>query len=55
MILNWTIIKNPFNWTIILLMLILAGIGGAFLLSYLGVEPSTSDDQQPSTVSTTKP
>jgi hypothetical protein len=53
-ILNWQIIKNPFNWVIVLLMLVIGGIGGAFVLSYVGVEPATSDSQ-PSTVSTTKP
>lgn len=53
--LNWQLLKNPMNWVIVLLMLILGGIGGSFLLAYAGVTPSTASDSEPSTVSTTKP
>jgi hypothetical protein len=34
-------VANPLNWIIVLLMLILAGVGGHFLLSWFGIEPST--------------
>ncbi len=55
-VLNWELIKNPFNWVIVLLMLVLAGVGGSILLAYLGIGPTTaSDAAQPTTVSTSKP
>lgn len=41
--LNWSLLKQPLNWIIILFMLILAGIGGHLLLSILGIEPSTDN------------
>jgi hypothetical protein len=41
--LNWKLIKNPLNWLIIILMLVLAGIGGHLLLSYFNHEPVTDD------------
>ncbi len=40
--LNWSLLKHPLNWVIILLMLILAGIAGHLLLSYAGIEPATA-------------
>lgn len=39
--LNWSLLKHPLNWVIILLMLVLAGMGGHLLLSYAGIEPAT--------------
>lgn len=44
-LLNLPLMKNPLNWLIVLLMLVIAGIGGHLLLSYLGVEPKTSTDE----------
>lgn len=49
---NWSIIKNPLNWAIVVLMLMLAAVGGHILLSYFGVEPSTD---APSTPTTSQP
>jgi hypothetical protein len=43
--LNWSLLKQPLNWVIILFMLILAGIAGHLVLSVLGVEPATNDAQ----------
>jgi len=41
-IVNTAILKNPLNWIIVLLMLVLAGIAGHYALSWLGQEPATS-------------
>lgn len=41
--LNWSILKHPLNWIIILMMLILAGIAGHLVLSTLGIEPATDN------------
>jgi len=40
---NWKLLKNPLNWIIVGLMLVIASIGGHLVLSYFGKEPSTSD------------
>ena len=40
--LNWSLMKHPLNWLVILLMLVLAGIAGHLLLSYAGIEPAQS-------------
>jgi len=42
MILNFELLKNPLNWIIVLLMLIIAGVAGHYLLSLFGVEPATA-------------
>jgi hypothetical protein len=39
--LNWPLMKNPMNWVIVILMLIIAAMFGHLLLSYFGVEPAT--------------
>jgi hypothetical protein len=39
---NWNLLKNPINWAIVILMLVLAGIGGHLLLSLLGQEPAAA-------------
>ena len=43
--LNWELLKNPLNWLIIMLMLIIASIAGHLVLSYWGIEPKTSENQ----------
>lgn len=40
-IVNTAILKNPVNWIIVLLMLVLAGTAGHFMLSWIGQEPAT--------------
>ncbi len=40
---NWQLLKNPLNWLTVILMLVLAGIGGHLLLSWVGIEPSTQN------------
>jgi hypothetical protein len=40
--LNWDLVKNPLNWMIVLLMLIIAGMAGHLLLSWAGLEPARS-------------
>jgi len=44
--LNWELLKNPLNWLIILVMLLIAGMAGHLLLSYAGLEPASSDNSQ---------
>lgn len=49
--LNWNLIKNPLNWAIVLLMLLLATVAGHLLLTYFGIEPETATSSAtPSTV-----
>lgn len=43
-IINTDLIRSPWNWAIILLMLVIAGAFGHLVLSYFGVEPRTKDD-----------
>lgn len=38
--LNWPLVKNPINWLIVLLMLLIAGMAGHLLLSWAGLEPA---------------
>lgn len=40
---NWKMISHPINWVVILLMLIIAGAFGHYLLSLFGVEPATAE------------
>lgn len=42
-LINVGLMKQPVNWFIVLLMLMLAGVGGHFVLTYLGHEPATSE------------
>lgn len=42
-IVNTSLLKQPLNWAIIPLMLLLAAVGGHLVLSYFGVEPKTSE------------
>lgn len=39
--LNWGLLKHPLNWFVVLLMLIIAAMGGHLVLSYFGVTPET--------------
>jgi hypothetical protein len=43
-IINTDLIRSPYNWAIVLLMLIIAGAFGHLVLSYFGVEPKTDSD-----------
>jgi hypothetical protein len=42
-VLNWSMLKNPLNYIIILLMLVIAGVAGHLLLSLMGWEPQTQN------------
>lgn len=44
-VLNFEMAKNPMNWIIVILMLIIAGVGGHLLLSYFKHEPATTATQ----------
>lgn len=44
-VINTKLLFNPFNWAIILLMLIIAGAFGNFGLKLLGITPATADNQ----------
>lgn len=41
--LNWGLLKNPLNWVIVILMLVIAAIAGHLTLSYFGIEPETDN------------
>jgi hypothetical protein len=43
MIVNLALLKNPMNWVIVILMLVIAAMFGHLLLSYFGVEPATEE------------
>jgi hypothetical protein len=48
--LNWQLMKNPENWVIITLMLIIAGIAGHLALTFFGVSAATEPDHTPKQV-----
>lgn len=37
---NTALLRNPMNWLVVLLMLVLAGIAGHLALSLAGVQPA---------------
>lgn len=41
-IINLSLLKNPFNWAIVFLMLAIAGIAGHLIAQYVGVSPATT-------------
>lgn len=45
-IINVKLISHPMNWAIIILMLVIAGMGGHLLLSFLEKEPATGNDSK---------
>jgi hypothetical protein len=47
---NTAILKQPLNWIIVLLMLVIAGIAGHLILSYFETEPAKGTTSGPSTV-----
>lgn len=38
---NWRMVSHPINWIIVLLMVVIAGIGGHLVLTMFGIEPAT--------------
>lgn len=40
-VVNFALLKQPMNWITVILMLVIAGIGGHLVLSYVGVEPQS--------------
>jgi hypothetical protein len=44
-VINTKLLFNPFNWIIVILMLIIAGAFGNFGLKLLGVQPATADSK----------
>ena len=43
-LINWPMLKNPLNWLIVILMLMIAATAGHYLASLVGIEPP--DQQQ---------
>lgn len=43
-VINWNLAKQPVNWLVIILMLLIAAIAGHLVLAWFGVEPATADD-----------
>jgi len=41
-LLNVPLLKNPLNWVIVILMLVLAGVAGHYIFSLAGLEPATN-------------
>lgn len=37
---NVPLLKNPLNWLIVVLMLVIAGVAGHYLFSLAGIEPA---------------
>lgn len=44
MIVNWNLLKQPLNWIIVILMLVIAGMAGSLVLSYAGLTPANSSN-----------
>lgn len=40
---NFALIKQPMNWIVILLMLVIAAAAGHLALTYFGIEPKTAE------------
>lgn len=40
-IINWGVLKNPLNWAIVVLMLLIAAFAGHYLLALVGISPNT--------------
>lgn len=40
---NWQLLKHPVNWLIVILMLVIAGAAGHYILAYFGAEAATPD------------
>lgn len=51
-LINTRLISHPMNWAIVILMLVLAAIGGHLLMSFLDQEPATSSDGTPQGLTT---
>lgn len=49
MIVNTQLLKHPANWVIVTLMLVIAGIAGHLVLSWIGVSPSEAPARPPET------
>lgn len=47
MIINLGLIKHPINWSIVLLMLLIAAYGGHLLLKYFGASPASGTPTDP--------
>jgi len=45
MIINWRLAKHPMNYVIITLMLVIAGIAGHLVLTWIGVMPAEAPMQ----------
>ena len=46
-IINTRLITHPMNWAIVILMLVLAAIGGHLLMTFFDQEPATGSDGTP--------
>lgn len=52
---NWQLVSHPVNWFTIFFMLVIAGIGGHLLLTYLGIEPRASNLEPPTSGQSSTP
>jgi hypothetical protein len=43
--LNTNLMKHPANWLVLLLMVLIAGVGGQLVLAYFGITPATADSK----------
>jgi hypothetical protein len=48
---NWKMVTHPMNWLVIILMLIIAGAIGHYLMSLFGQEPAKSPQSSYGSVS----
>jgi hypothetical protein len=42
-VINLKLLSHPINWVTVFLMLILAGVAGHLVLSWVGIEPATAN------------
>jgi hypothetical protein len=40
-VINWPMLKNPLNWAIVLLMLLIAAFAGHYALALVGIHPNS--------------
>lgn len=44
-LINWEIVKNPMNWLIVGMMLLLAGVAGHLVMKRFGIEPKQDNNE----------
>lgn len=44
-VINWRLVSHPLNWATVILMVLIAGLFGHYILEYLGISPATAKNR----------